>query len=186
MTCGVCQKPFALGDIMKFIQHKVASCNKENYLAAFGDSDAARHHDGSDSDDQKEGTLPLGVVNSRRPSISAPISSKKSLVPSSSSSAVRILCTPPSSLLDSDDPRCSTPIKRRGRSSSPILRPSSLPAISNHLGLLGDDDDVRPPMTRINIGESGSADSSPDEARRSKLARIDVADAESNTINSGE
>lgn len=64
------------------------------------------------------------------------------------------------------------------------MRPSSLPAISNHLGLLGDDDDVRP-LTRINIGRE-SAESSPDEARRSKLARIDVADAESNTINSGE
>lgn len=180
LTCGVCQKPFALGDIIKFIQHKMAACNKENYLAPFGDGDAVRHHDGSESDDQNG--LPLGVVNARRPSISAPINSKKSLVPSSTSSAVRILCTPPSSLLDSDDPRCSTPIKRRNRSSSPLMRPSSLPAMSNHLGLLGDDDDVRP-LTRINIGRE-SAESSPDEARRSKLARIDVADAESNTINS--
>lgn len=110
----------------------------------------------------------------------------QSLVPSSTSSAVRILCTPPSSLLDADDPRCSTPIKRRGRSTSPILRPASLPAMSNHLGLLGDDDDLRPSsMTRVNIGRE-SVESSPDEARRSKLARIDVADAESNTINSGK
>ena len=85
LTCGVCQKPFALGDIMKFIQHKVAACNKENYLAPFGDGDAARHNDGSDSDDQNGGgdrgdgalPVPLGVVNARRPSISAPINSKK-------------------------------------------------------------------------------------------------------------
>lgn len=82
LTCGVCQKPFALGDIIKFIQHKMAACNKENYLAPFGDGDAVRHHDGSDSDDQNgveragDG-LPLGVVNARRPSISAPINSKK-------------------------------------------------------------------------------------------------------------
>ena len=112
----------------------------------------------------------------------------QSLVPSSTSSAVRILCTPPPSLVDSDDPRCSTPIKRRGRSTSPLMRPSSLP--NNHLGSLADDDDVRTPMTRVNIkqegAESGSVESSPDEARRSKLARIDVVDAESNTINSGE
>lgn len=79
LTCGVCQKPFALGDIMKFIQHKVVACNKENYASPFSDADAARHHDGSDSDDQNGVglPLPLGVVNARRPSISAPISSKK-------------------------------------------------------------------------------------------------------------
>lgn len=31
LTCGSCQKTFALGDIVKFIQHKVLQCNKENY-----------------------------------------------------------------------------------------------------------------------------------------------------------
>lgn len=31
LTCGVCQKDFALADIVKFIQHKVLTCNKENY-----------------------------------------------------------------------------------------------------------------------------------------------------------
>jgi len=83
LTCGVCQKPFALGDIMKFIQHKVAACNKENYLSSAGE-DLRHHQDGSDSDDPQgicggQGSLhlPLGVVNTRRPSISAPISSKK-------------------------------------------------------------------------------------------------------------
>lgn len=31
LTCGVCRKEFALADIVKFIQHKVLTCNKENY-----------------------------------------------------------------------------------------------------------------------------------------------------------
>uniref|UniRef100_A0A1B6DX31 C2H2-type domain-containing protein n=1 Tax=Clastoptera arizonana TaxID=38151 RepID=A0A1B6DX31_9HEMI len=95
LTCGVCQKPFALGDIVKFIQHKVLACNKENYSCIEG-----AVVDSADSDDGAGSLpLPLGVVNSRRPSISAPI--KKSSVP-------RVVCsTPP---LD-DEPRCSTPIK---------------------------------------------------------------------------
>lgn len=39
LTCGVCQKAFALGDIVRFIQHKVKSCtNKENnYLGCGGE-----------------------------------------------------------------------------------------------------------------------------------------------------
>lgn len=31
LTCGTCQKVFALADIVKFVQHKVLHCNKENY-----------------------------------------------------------------------------------------------------------------------------------------------------------
>lgn len=31
LTCGVCSKDFALADIVKFIQHKVLTCNKENF-----------------------------------------------------------------------------------------------------------------------------------------------------------
>ena len=31
LTCGSCQKQFALSDIVKFIQHKVVQCNKENF-----------------------------------------------------------------------------------------------------------------------------------------------------------
>lgn len=31
LMCGSCQKTFALGEIVKFIQHKVLQCNKENY-----------------------------------------------------------------------------------------------------------------------------------------------------------
>lgn len=35
LTCGSCQKTFALADIVKFIQHKVLQCNKENYGQCF-------------------------------------------------------------------------------------------------------------------------------------------------------
>nr|CAI5839804.1 unnamed protein product [Callosobruchus analis] len=36
LTCGVCQKHFALADIVRFIQHKVGSCNKENFAGGAG------------------------------------------------------------------------------------------------------------------------------------------------------
>uniref|UniRef100_A0A182PI45 BCL-11A-like CCHC zinc finger domain-containing protein n=1 Tax=Anopheles epiroticus TaxID=199890 RepID=A0A182PI45_9DIPT len=35
LTCGSCQKTFALSDIVRFIQHKVFQCNKENYGQCF-------------------------------------------------------------------------------------------------------------------------------------------------------
>lgn len=35
LTCGSCEKTFALADIVKFIQHKVLQCNKENYGQCF-------------------------------------------------------------------------------------------------------------------------------------------------------
>lgn len=31
LTCGSCMKKFVLSDILLFIDHKVAQCNKENY-----------------------------------------------------------------------------------------------------------------------------------------------------------
>jgi hypothetical protein len=45
LTCGFCQKNFLLSDIVKFIQHKVLACNKENYNY---------HCDPHDSDDGGE------------------------------------------------------------------------------------------------------------------------------------
>lgn len=62
LTCGACQKTFALGDIVKFIQHKVLACNKENYCSEPGNNNV----ESGDSDGE------VGVVV-RRPSISAPM-----------------------------------------------------------------------------------------------------------------
>jgi len=47
LTCGVCRKEFALADIVKFIQHKVLTCNKENYNADSKKSVAATENGGS-------------------------------------------------------------------------------------------------------------------------------------------
>lgn len=33
LTCGSCQRPFALSDIVRFIQHKVLTCHKEPYAS---------------------------------------------------------------------------------------------------------------------------------------------------------
>lgn len=123
LTCGSCQKTFALGDIVKFIQHKVLQCNKENYGQCFPQGkyhtsfsftsiflshekpeqlivnssgidfnhynfDFSSSKGGTTGDRDSEDGRPLSLVN-RRPSISAPISTRK---PSSSSSRVH---TPP-------------------------------------------------------------------------------------------
>lgn len=96
LTCGVCRKEFPLGEIVRFIQHKVLSCNKENYRLV-----AARAGRGGDGDAnhalQVEGgggssssSAAGGAVATRRPSISAPINSRRltpTLAVSSSTSA---------------------------------------------------------------------------------------------------
>lgn len=133
LTCGVCQKPFMLADIVKFIQHKVLACNKENYSC--GEENII---DSADSDDGSGG-ISLGVVNTRRPSISAPM--KKS-----STSGTRLLCTPPP---HDGEPRCSTPIREA---------PSE-----EHCS---EEDDVKPRSIKQ---ELDSTTSSPDEGPCKKL-----------------
>ncbi|XP_054729055.1 B-cell lymphoma/leukemia 11B isoform X1 [Anastrepha obliqua] len=82
LTCGSCQKTFALSDIVRFIQHKVLQCNKENY----GQCSTQAPTTDRDADDGR----PLSLVN-RRPSISAPIINRKA-----SGSGSRIHTPPPS------------------------------------------------------------------------------------------
>ncbi|XP_024085005.1 B-cell lymphoma/leukemia 11A isoform X2 [Cimex lectularius] len=146
LTCGACQKAFALGDIVKFIQHKVLACNKENYSC---EPPAGNNPESGDSDDGG-----VGVVNSRRPSISAPM--KKV-------SSARVLCTSS----PEEEPRCSTP-KRR---------PLPLNLHEDH----PEDDELK---SRIKEElDSTPPHSSPEEAACKKL-RTDVSDAQSNTTNS--
>jgi hypothetical protein len=95
LTCGVCRKEFPLGEIVRFIQHKVLSCNKENYRVMCARS--GRGGGGPDGDDlplQIDGggssgstaSVATGSVCLRRPSISAPINSRRLTVAVSSSS----------------------------------------------------------------------------------------------------
>lgn len=76
ITCGDCQREFVLSDIVRFIQHKVNRCNKENVQPDFPNNTDYGHCD--DDDD------PVSVINSRRTSvsISAPIREKMSPKPS--------------------------------------------------------------------------------------------------------
>ncbi|XP_067011883.2 B-cell lymphoma/leukemia 11A isoform X2 [Anabrus simplex] len=171
LTCGVCQKPFALADIVKFIQHKVLACNKENYSLGFSGTDH-RDANNTDSDDAGGGSsstsVPLGVVNSRRPSISAPITTKKV-----AAAPGRLLCTPPptpaSPRLDMllDEPASSTP-KRRAGSSSPVKEEDTLA-------------DIKPCIKQETLDPGAS---SPEDTVVVKRSRIDVVDAESNTTHS--
>ncbi|CAN8000392.1 unnamed protein product, partial [Ixodes hexagonus] len=64
LTCGVCQREFALSDIVKFIQHKVHSCNKENCLLYDGDDGGP---DDYDSDHRGDVSLAASGVGPRRP-----------------------------------------------------------------------------------------------------------------------
>lgn len=167
LTCGVCQKPFALSDIVRFIQHKVATCNKENFAGGHCFPAAGeRDRDGDDG-----GALPLSTINTRRPSISAPISGKKA-----SGSSNRVHTPPPAS------PRLPAPgdlCVDGAASSTPKRRASASPLTSSSLE---DAEDVKPDIKQERMDTS----SSPEENSQSKKSRTEVADAESNTTHSGE
>lgn len=158
LTCGVCQKPFALSDIVRFIQHKVASCNKENFGQCFTNTDRERDND--------DGALPLSTINTRRPSISAPISGKKA-------SGSRVHTPPPAS------PRLPAPgdlCVDGAASSTPKRRASASPLTSSSLE---DGEDIKPNIKqeRMDTTEEGS---------HCKKSRTEFADAESNTTHSGK
>ncbi len=98
LTCGACAKRFVLADIVKFIHHKVNSCNKENDVQCNGrdgegpsteDKGGAargRENDNGHENDEEE---PMGnddeevaEVNAtdvvrRTPSISAPLAGRR-------------------------------------------------------------------------------------------------------------
>ncbi|XP_040565054.1 uncharacterized protein Cph isoform X1 [Lepeophtheirus salmonis] len=61
LTCGVCQKDFALADIVKFIQHKVLTCNKENYMSS---SSVRSNGNESSSDEVTNTPLPTPIIPS--------------------------------------------------------------------------------------------------------------------------
>lgn len=162
LTCGACQKPFALGDIVRFIQHKITTCNKEN--------NCYPHATDRNDNDANEGAYPLAAINSRRPSISAPISGKKA-----SSSGTRVHTPPPAS------PRLPAPgdlCVDGAASSTPKHRASSSPLTSS----IEDEHDIKPSIKqeRMDTSSSGQEESS------CKKSRTEVADAESNTTHSGK
>lgn len=179
LICGVCQKTFELGDINRFIQHKVhACCNKENY--ALEQNNVQESHD---PDDNGCGGVPLAVVNTRRPSISAPI--KKGVVNSNSTS--RLMCSSPPLQLD-EEARCSTPKPVRtpiGSGSPTPIKDEMDPDHHHHLHHHQhnenyiDDNELKSSKIKQ---ELDSTNSSLDLLKKSK----EVVDAESNTTHSGE
>ncbi|GIY51227.1 hypothetical protein CEXT_261251 [Caerostris extrusa] len=74
LTCGSCQKVFVLSEIVKFIQHKVHSCNKENNFIIL--EDGGQPDFDSDREDPTPGPM---VTTTKGPSISAPICNRKGL-----------------------------------------------------------------------------------------------------------
>ncbi|XP_015834906.1 B-cell lymphoma/leukemia 11B isoform X2 [Tribolium castaneum] len=156
LTCGVCQKPFALSDIVRFIQHKVASCNKENFGQCFAATDRERDND--------DGALPLSTINTRRPSISAPISGKKA-------SGNRVHTPPPAS------PRLPAPgdlCVDGAASSTPKRRASASPLTSSSME---DGEDIKPDIKQERMDTT-------EESSQCKKSRTEFADAESNTTHS--
>lgn len=165
----MCQKTFELGDINRFIQHKVhACCNKENYAL-----EQNNVQDSPDPDNNGCGGIPLAVVNTRRPSISAPI--KKGINVNSTTSS-RLLCSSPLQL--DEDARCSTP-KPRTPVSSSSPTPIKDELDGEHHANCTDDDELKPRKIKQ---ELDSTNSSPDLSKKNR----EVVDAESNTIHSGE
>ncbi|KAL7035711.1 hypothetical protein ACKWTF_008519 [Chironomus riparius] len=172
LTCGSCQKTFALAEIVKFIQHKVLQCNKENYGQCYTQGATGDR----DSDDGR----PLSLANSRRPSISAPISRKSSVSRVHSPP----LTSPSSHLLE--DGSTSTPKRLSEDNDMGSKRPSSAtPSLDCKDNVVDNKnrDSVEIKQERLN-----DASLCPDDDFHSlpplKRLRADVVDAESNTTNS--
>ncbi|XP_065362918.1 B-cell lymphoma/leukemia 11B isoform X2 [Calliphora vicina] len=165
LTCGTCQKVFALCDIVKFIQHKVLQCNKENYGQC---STQGPSNDRADTEDGR----PLSLAN-RRPSLSAP--TRK---PSGGS---RIHTPPPSPADMLADGASSTPKRlvdendnttpKNTESTCDDLKSCNTAVIKQELD--HDDNDV----------ESTECNNDTDDCQPlTKRPKIEFVDAESNTL----
>ncbi|XP_026479312.1 B-cell lymphoma/leukemia 11A-like [Ctenocephalides felis] len=174
LTCGSCQRPFALSDIVRFIQHKVLTCHKEPY--------ASCHTQGSTNDrDSDDSGLPL---TSRRQCSSRASGSRVQTPPLASPALL-----PPADLL-SDGGASSTPKRlldetneshcpKRRASSSPIDPCSPL----DPAGLVNNETGETKVKQERSDSSSGQDDglSPPHPAKRCRTA---MADAESNTMHS--
>lgn len=183
LTCGACQKPFALADICKFIQHKVLSCNKENYSLGYQGSE---HDPNTDSDGDGNGgngggsMQPLSV-NSRRPSISAPISGKKGTTPAAATAPASGLLLDASAGLEERLGATAPPPSPQhpGASSSSHRAVSPLASSPRPASRAYEGGDVKPRIKQERMEL--------EDGIKRRLARTpDVADAESNTTNSGK
>ncbi|KAG7302232.1 hypothetical protein JYU34_013716 [Plutella xylostella] len=166
LTCGACRRAFALADIVRFIQHKISSCDKD--LTSY------HCYSAGPNSDPEDGSRPGQVTNSnsRRPSLLTarrPPSSRVHTPPLVSPSIAPPdliedggASSTPKRLLDEADADASTP-KRRA-STSPL--PSSSP-----------DEDIKPKIKQERMDVSGS----PEDQKKS---RTEMADAESNTMQS--
>ncbi|XP_059222554.1 B-cell lymphoma/leukemia 11A [Stomoxys calcitrans] len=178
LTCGACQKAFALSDIVKFIQHKVLQCNKENY------GQCTNQGPSNDRIDPEDGR-PLGVVN-RRPSTSAPISTRK---PSGGS---RIHTPPPSPADMLADGASSTPkrLVDENDNTTPkegdaedIKTPASTEELSTITATIKqelDRDDNETETIECHNDNEHEADD--DCQPKTKRPKIEFVDAESNTL----
>ncbi|CAB3221247.1 unnamed protein product [Arctia plantaginis] len=167
LTCGACRRAFALADIVRFIQHKVSSCDKD--LTSYHCYSTGPNSDPEDG--SRPGQVSSGSTSVRRPSLLTarrPPSSRVHTPPLASPSIAPPdlledggASSTPKRLLDADT-ETSTP-KRRA-STSPM--PSSSP-----------DEDIKPKIKQEHMDTSGS----PEDQKKS---RTEVADAESNTMHS--
>ncbi|XP_037927729.1 uncharacterized protein LOC119662221 [Teleopsis dalmanni] len=179
LTCGSCQKPFALSDIVKFIQHKILNCNKENFGHC---SEQGPKHD-NDSEDVRQ----ISLI-SRRPSITAPISNQKTSSsrdhtppPSPAELLADGASSTPKRLVDENDNK--TP---NNENLSQVHRLTS--GISKLDAFLEENFD----KTKANVIKNKieySADinisicnKSNNEQPKSKRRKVEVVDAESNTL----
>ncbi|XP_026730452.1 B-cell lymphoma/leukemia 11A isoform X2 [Trichoplusia ni] len=167
LTCGACRRAFALADIVRFIQHKISSCDKD--LTSYHCYSTGPNSDQEDG--SRPGQVSSGSTSVRRPSLLTarrPPSSRVHTPPLASPSIAHPdlledggASSTPKRLLDADA-GVSTP-KRRA-STSPM--PSSSP-----------DEDIKPKIKQEHMDTS----SSPEDTKKS---RTEVADAESNTMHS--
>ncbi|KAL5277163.1 BCL11A family protein [Megaselia abdita] len=161
LTCGSCQKHFALSEIVRFIQHKIQQCNKENYGQCMSQGPINDRDGGDDG-------RPLTLSN-RRPSISAPIANRK---PSGS----RIHTPPPSPADLLADGASSTP-KRLVDENDNTTPKEAISSEKDTTDRPNSTDIVKREIDDSEIDNDNSCEGQP----LLKKPKIEVADAESNT-----
>ena len=157
LTCGVCKKEFALADIVKFIQHKVLTCNKENYSNCNTEGKKTSAENGSDS------TIEVSETTTTTNLTTTTLSSN----PASAPTAASVTLTGRRHSISTTTP--VTEVKSLVTAAAAVASGGQATAAS-HTGV--ENNNLPGQLVKTEL-----------ESRRNK---VECVDAESNTVNSGK
>lgn len=167
LTCGVCSKDFALADIVKFIQHKVLTCNKENYCKKSGTATENGKENGDTDDDPKEAAESESTNNNNNKETTNSLSSPST--PTAPSATDKVTSSPPQR-------RHSTGSSSPGSAGGKSPHSTS----SEPVGVI--------PMGCDLLGDANNhkLDKLKSESEESRKRKADCVDADTNTIITGK